>query len=240
MTNRGTARSTEHGARSTDSDGEETARCLCSVFRASCSAGCFNGLFGRTGGTLVELLVAMLLLAILGAYAYGFVRAALASVRVQEVRAEAVGVTALALAMWAQEVRLAGFDAAGRRPVGLRVATATALTVATDLNGDGDSDDPHELVAYAYDAARGAVTRATAGGTAQPFATDVAADGLRFRYFDAAGGAVAAPADGLSLDDRRRVRAIRVDLRVALPHPAPSAPGPVPVWATSTVHLRNP
>ncbi|MCK6555997.1 hypothetical protein L6Q96_15685 [Candidatus Binatia bacterium] len=204
------------------------------------SAGDDGDALGRSGSALVELLVASLVLAILGAYAYGFVRASLAALCVQEAHAEAAGAAALAVAVWAQEVRLAGFDATGTGIVAVRAAAPTAVEVATDLDGDGDSDDPHERVAYAYDAVRRQVTRATAGGTAQPFLTDVAADGVRFRYFEAGGGEVTAPVDGLSAEARRRVRAIRFDLHLAPRHPLPTMTEGVAVRTSATVHLRNP
>jgi len=192
------------------------------------------------GSALVEALVATLMLAFLGAYAYGFVRAALATVRTQEVVAEGAAATALAAAVWAQEMRVAGFGATGRGPGALRVATATTIEVAADLNGDGDIDDPHEIVAYGYDASRRLVTRATGGGAPQPFVTDVTSDGVRFSYFDAAGGELAIPAEGLSLAARRRVRAVRFELRLALAHRGAFGGGEVAAWTSSTVHLRNP
>lgn len=192
------------------------------------------------GSALAEVLVSTLVLSILSVFAYGLVWAALASVRLQEVQSEVGAVTALAFAVWAQEVRVAGFDATGGGVDGLRVATPTALEVASDLNGDGDVDDPHERVAYAYDPARRQMTRATAGGTAQPFVTDVVPDGASFRYFDASGAEVAAPVEGLPPPARGRIRAVRFDLRVALTNPVPAAVGTVSLHTSSTVHLRNP
>lgn len=196
---------------------------------------------GCGGSVLAELLVATLLFGIVGACALAFMRGALTSLVTQEAEAEAGGTAALVAAVWAQEMRVAGFGASGSGPAPVRLATSTAVEVAADLDGDGATDGPHERVAYAYDTGRAQLTRATAGGTPQPFLVGIPPGGARFRYFDAAGAELPVPPAGLAPADRERVRAVRLDLALRVPGGTPLVPAlEVPAWVTTTVHLRNP
>jgi hypothetical protein len=200
-----------------------------------------GGQAGRAteGGALVEVLASTLLMSILGAMAYGFARAALLSVNVVDMLGEVQEVAALTASMMAREVRLAGFSASGGAVDGLRVAASEHIEVAADLNGDGDTDDAHEVVAYRYDPASRQLQRATSGGSAPPYVTGVPPGGVQFSFYDMTGAALPTTPSGLGVDDRRRVRSIDARLAVALPHPDPRMTPPLSAVATTSVCLRN-
>jgi len=134
------------------------------------------------GSSLVELLVSTLFLSILMAISYSFARAALMSARVQEVKSEAQEITVMATDVLVRELRMAGFSAAGQPLTAVLAAAPDRVDVATDLNGDGDTDDSNERVEYCYDAAKSQVMRATGGGSPQPLVPNVPLDGLHFRF----------------------------------------------------------
>jgi hypothetical protein len=170
---------------------------------------------------------------------YSFARAALMSAKVQEVKSEVQEATVMAVDVLTRELRLAGWSAAAQPLTAIRVADREYVEVACDLDGDGDSDDPNELIAYSYDAETRQVMRATAGGSPQPLVRSVPPGGLRFSYVDAAGSEIPVGAGGLSLADRRRVRRIDVLLQVQLANPDPLAGHPLVSTVSSSVCLRN-
>ncbi len=190
---------------------------------------------GERGASLVELLTSALFVTLLMAMSYSFARAALMSARVLEVSSEAQEATVMALDIMARELRMAGFSAAGEPLAAVRTADRTAVEVATDLNGDGDSSDANELVAYGYDEQRRQVTRATGGGSAQPLVRNVPPDGLRFSFFDAAGNEIAPT----TAEVRQRIRRIDVVLWVELANPDPRDTRPLTSTISMSVCLRN-
>jgi prepilin-type N-terminal cleavage/methylation domain-containing protein len=192
----------------------------------------------RRGSSLIELLTAMLVLAILAAISYDFVRAAFMSAAVQEAKSEAQEVAVMVIDAMARELRMAGFSAAGQSLAGVRAADREYVEVASDLNGDGDIDDSNELVAYSYDAGKSELMRATGGGSPQPAARNIPRGGVQFTFFDADGAEVAA-AGPLTSEERRRIRRVDVLLRVELPNPDPGAALPLTATASSSVCLRN-
>jgi hypothetical protein len=194
-------------------------------------------LWSQRGGSLVEVLASTLLISILAAMAYGFTRSALLCVRVQDAKAEVQEAAVLAADVLIRELRSAGFSPAAPCP-GLLTAETERVEIGADLNGDGDIDDAHERIAYAYDTSARQITRATAGGSPQPFITGVPAGGLRFAYLDASGVAIAPGLTGLNAGDRSRIRAIAVQLQVELSNPQPGAPA-LTAAVSSTVCLRN-
>ncbi len=191
------------------------------------------------GSTLVELLTSTLFVTILMAMSYSFARAALVSTRVQEVRSEAQEVAVMAVDAVTRELHTAGFSAAGSPVIAIRDAGVDHLEVASDLDGDGDTDDANELIAYSYDDADHALMRATAGGSPQPMARDVPPHGVRFSYFDAAGSEVIPGTAGMALNDRRRIRRIDITVHVELANPEPTAREPLSATACGSAYLRN-
>ncbi len=193
----------------------------------------------QRGSSLVELLTSTLFVSTLMLMAYGFARAALMNARLQEAKSEAQEVTVMAIDVLARELRMAGFSAAGTPLMAVRAAAPDRVEVACDLNGDGDSADSNELIAYTYNPDKRQLMRATGGGSPQPFVRNVAADGVRFAFIDAGGAPVSLSSGGGTTAERSRICRIDVELRVALPNPDPTIATPLTSRVSSSVYLRN-
>lgn len=190
------------------------------------------------GATLLELLTSTLFVSILMAISYTFARAALMSARVQEVKSEAQEATVMALDLLARELRMAGYSAVGDPLTAIREAATDRIEVACDLNGDGDTADANEVIAYGYDATTHELTRSTGGGSPQPFVGNVPAGGVQFAYFDATGQAIPGES-GLTSTDRKRIHRIDVVVHVELANPDPAAKQALTSTAATSVCLRN-
>ncbi len=191
------------------------------------------------GASLVELMVGI---AFLGWFAVAmgqFSRAILRGTRVLEVASEAQEAARMGVQLIERDVRDAGYRPDGEPLSGVRRAEVGAIEIARDLDGDGDTDDANEVVGYRLDADRRMLLRNLGDAPPQPMLADLAPDGLRFTYFDAA-GAILAPGPA-GLDDAARVRVRRVDvlLVVEIPHPDPSSRGPLRRTQTASIWLRN-
>jgi hypothetical protein len=138
-----------------------------------------------------------------------------------------------------REVRMAGFGGGGRPIAGIRTARRDALAVASDVNGDADTDDPNELVAYAYDAARAQLVRGTGGAPPQPFVSDVPPGGVEFRYF-AADGAELPPVASPDATQSAAIRRVDVCVRVERRNPNPGASRPLRSVIRAAICRRNP
>lgn len=190
------------------------------------------------GFTLVELLVSLLISAMFAVGVQQFARSMLRGVRVLEAAAEAQEAARLGAQLIAGDLRDAGFSPAGGLGNGLRRAAIDAVAMARDLNGDGDSDDANEAVAYHWAADRGALMRAPGGAPPQPLLGDVPEGGLRLTYVGADGAPLAAGGE-LDAAQRARVRQVMVRLVVEVPHPDPSFTTPLRAAQQLTVALRN-
>jgi hypothetical protein len=206
---------------------------------AAMTPGCRLRIRGERGTSLAEVLTSVLFVGILSAMSYSFARAALMSVRVQDVKAEAQEALVVATDMLVRELRLAGFSAAAQPLQGLVAAAPHGVEVVADLDGDGSVDGAHERIAYAHDAARDLLTRATGAGGAQPFLADVVAAGTRFEFYDEIGAALAPDGNGLSAEEMERVRVIEVHLRLQLANPEPRSRVPLAATLSATALLRN-
>jgi hypothetical protein len=193
----------------------------------------------QRGTTLVEVLTSSLFVSILVAMSYGLTRATLRSWRIQEAKSEAQEVTVMALDVLARDLRVAGFSAAAAPVVGIRSAGREHIEVASDLNGDGDTTDANELIAYAYDDLKHQLTRATGGASPQPFVLNVLSGGVQFSFFDANGSELSTAAGDLTATACRRVHRIDMLLRVDIPNPSPDLSTPLTSTVSSSVCLRN-
>jgi hypothetical protein len=189
------------------------------------------------GFSLVELIVCLLFLALFTVAMQQFCRVALRGVRVLEAASEAQEAARLATQLIVADLREAGYSPRGALANGMRIAAADAVEVVRDLSGDGDVDDANERVGYRFDAPRGVLLRSQGGAPPQPFLSDIAPDGVRFRYLDAAG----APLEGAELADdaRARVRRVAFEVMVQVPHPDPADGRPIRVLQSAVVSLRN-
>lgn len=189
----------------------------------------------RHGFTLAEVVITMAFGTLAGALVFSFARTALLSAEAQRVRAEAQETAHLALSLLGRDLRLAGFTPAAAPLVGLARAESAHVALRADLNGDGDVDDAGERVSWQENASRGTLARASGAGSPQPVVDHLAPGSLRFIYFDAAGAALDPGDDGLSADERQRVRRVDVAFEIAVPH----ATGAVRVRVATTVEVRN-
>ena len=193
---------------------------------------------GRRGFTLVELLVSLLASALFAAGVHQFARAMLRGVRVLEAAAEAQEAARLGVQLIAGDLRDAGFSRSGALGNGLRRAAADAVALVRDLNGDGDSDDSGEAVAYGYAADRRCLLRAPGGSPPQPLIA-AAPDGCLRPAPHGADGARLGGAGELDDAARAQVRRVVVRLLVEIPNPDPAASRPLRVEHEATVVLRN-
>jgi prepilin-type N-terminal cleavage/methylation domain-containing protein len=195
---------------------------------------------GRAGFSLIELLVAMLLLSAFALGVHEFCIALLRGVRVLEVASEAQEAARLGVQLIAADAREAGYSPAGPLADGVRRAGPDVFAIARDLDGDGDVDDANERVAYQYAADRHALLRAFGDAPAQPLLDDLDVDGLVFSYLDA-DGAPLLPSSGSELDaaQRARVRRVGVRLRIAIRNPDPALSEPIRAEQSTAATLRN-
>ncbi len=128
----------------------------------------------QKGFTLAELLIAASLsLIVLGAV-YSVYRVQAHTVKVQEFRTEAQEYGRNALDMMVREMRNLGyFPTRTACPVpastnGIVAASDTSIQFVYDADGNGDCAGASENVTYTYNAGALDITRAAAGGAAQP------------------------------------------------------------------------
>lgn len=193
----------------------------------------------QRGMSVVELLLSTVFVSILMAISYTFARAALMTSRVQAIKSDAQEATVMALDIMAHELRMAGFSAAGASLPPLRTAAPDRVDVVCDLNGDGDTTDSNERVAYSYDDAAHELKRATGGASPQPFVRNVAPMGFHLSYFDTGGSEIPAAATGMTAAELLRVHRIDVALQVEFTNPDPNVAAPLRSALTSSICLRN-
>jgi hypothetical protein len=178
-------------------------------------------------------------ISILMAISYSFARAALMTSRVQAIKSDAQEATVMTLDVMVRELRMAGFSAAGVPLPPLRAAAPDRVDVVSDLNGDGDTTDSNERIAYSYDETAHQLKRATGGASPQPFVRNVAPMGFRFAYFDTAGAEITPGSAGMTAAELLRVHRIDLALRLEFTNPDPAATAPLRSAAFTSVCLRN-
>jgi type IV pilus assembly protein PilW len=149
---------------------------------------------GNRGVTLVEMLIAMVILGIMGIALVGFLRAQHQTVLRQNNGVLATQNARAAVDMLARELRNAGFNPRGSVSGGsLRTIKADSIAWTADLDLDGDtlssSTSWDERVAYYR---QGSTLMRGAGGGGGAALTDNV-DSLRFDYLDDDGAATADP-----------------------------------------------
>ncbi len=151
-----------------------------------------------TGMTLVELLVGMVLGLVGTAAMTALLRAGVAASERAGSDAERAIATAAAVDQLVRDVRVAGYDPAGAGFAPFSLTATDRLELQADLDGSGTIDaSSEERVGWRVASSSRSLQRVI-GAQTLPILSDVAADGLRLAYFDAAGAALdpAAPATG--------------------------------------------
>jgi prepilin-type N-terminal cleavage/methylation domain-containing protein len=170
------------------------------------------------GFTLMELLVALGIAAVVGAGVASFVRAQSLAFRVQMAQTDMNDETRAVVELMAREIRLAGYNPhciLAPAPVTAIVsAEPQTLRIQLDLNENGvldagaaDSED----VTYQWNAATQTVQRIV-GGAATDLATDVPAAGFALRYYQSSGVEIVGSGAGGALTAAERAAVFRVSI----------------------------
>lgn len=150
----------------------------------------------RRGFTLVEMLIAMVIVGIMGIALTAFLRAQHQTMVRQNSGVLATQNARAAMDMLARELRNAGYSPRGALSgARLQAMDADSVSWTADMNADGDTLDAStglwdERVAYF---AQGSNLMRAAGGAAAVAVTD-AVDSLRILYYDGDGAVTADPA----------------------------------------------
>jgi len=183
----------------------------------------------ESGFTLVELLIAMAISGIvLGAAVNTFLAQRWSYALQEHVTAMTQG-TRAAMEMVTREVRMAGYNPARTSFDGITY-DPTQVQIRADLNGDGDTADTNETIAYVYNPATQQLMRET-DGSSQPIADHIQA--FTFDYVDGAGTSTTTTAN---------IRQIRITItaRTATPDPRYAANGGYRTYRlTSLVTPKN-
>ena len=156
------------------------------------------------GLTLVELLVGMVIGVVAAAALTALLRAGVAAWQRAGAHAEVATEVAGAVDQITRDLRLAGYDPRGAGIAGLTIAEAARLELTADLDGNGAIDaDSEERIGYRVAPSSQSLQRVV-GRQTLPILSDIAASGLRFTYFDAAGNALG-PATAATLTGARFV-----------------------------------
>jgi type IV pilus assembly protein PilW len=145
-------------------------------------------LIGRGGFTLVETVVAMAMNVLLLLTLYNMLGFHSRSFNVQDQVADMVQNARSAMDRLVREVRMAGYQFNPALPAGAGIVTADAHTIVftQDLNGNGNTSDPGESIAYALQTENGTQKlMRTSNGISEVAAIYV--QDLEFRYWNAAG-----------------------------------------------------
>lgn len=172
-------------------------------------------LHGQSGFTMVEVLIALLMSAIIMAAVYTSSKTQQDSYLVQDEVVSMQQNLRAAMLMMAREIRMAGYNPAGTANAGLTVANQGRFGFTEDLNGDGDTSDSNESVTFGFstatddtdgdgiaDSGFASLDRDTGGG-AQPISDNIHA--VEFYYTMADGTKTLTPA-AASLKDIREVQ----------------------------------
>ena len=173
----------------------------------------------QVGHSLVEVLVATAVMALLMAATLSILQSGLAASGWGSGRVEAQQTVRVALERMVRELREAGYDPASAGIEAVIVAEPARIVFQRDLNGNGVIDPTHERVTYVLRPGESTLRR-DAGGGAQPIA-----EGVRhflLVYFDDEGFPTTEPA---------RTASVRVELDAG-------RKGPEATMATQ-VMLRN-
>jgi type IV pilus assembly protein PilW len=137
----------------------------------------------KSGFTLVEIMVALGLSAVIAAAAFKALTAQQHVYIVQDQSVDLQQSLRAAVGMMVKELKLAGFDPSGRAGAGIVLADAASIHFTMDLNGNGDCKDGNEDVTYSLYVDKNGVTnlgRKSGAGSNQSIAQHV--EGLEFWY----------------------------------------------------------
>jgi prepilin-type N-terminal cleavage/methylation domain-containing protein len=136
------------------------------------------------GFTLIEMLIALLILSIVSGVAYGIFASLSKSFTTQDVTAKTQQNLRIGIDFMARDIRMAGLDPLDTANAGIINATATVFRFTADKNMDGDVDDSAEDVTYQLSGNKLQLIDDQGTATLNENITD-----FEFIYFDTAGAA---------------------------------------------------
>ena len=174
--------------------------------------------------TLHELVVAVAVMGVVFAGAYGSLDAGLRVYAIGAARAESQQSARVSLSRLAREIRVTGVGADIHLPA-IAAADSAAIVLASDLDADGALATRGERITWHLG---GSTLRRDAGGGAQPVANGV--QRLAFRYLDA---------DGAPTTDPAAVRRVEITVLAASPGAESSLARGVSTHFGTEARLRN-
>jgi hypothetical protein len=189
--------------------------------------------------SLIELLVSLLILGLLAGGLHQFYLVMARSVALLTAASQAEEGARISIEIIERDLRSAGFSPGGVLGAGVLYAATDAVRIARDLNGDGDTADPNERVAYSFDEDGRRLMRRMGDAPAQPMLNDLAENGLAFAYMAEGGQELHAGDGGLLDNERESVRRVDIALAVELRHPGLQASEHIRARQTASVSLRN-
>jgi prepilin-type N-terminal cleavage/methylation domain-containing protein len=181
-----------------------------------------TGRLAVAGFSLVELLIVIAILSIVMATAVGSFDTISRFFTRENVKSETQKKTRFGLETMIQDIMLAGLNPRGVSGSGVQMATGTSIRVASDLNFDGDFDNPSETVTYALNGTNLQQTNHLGTETLVEHVSS-----FRLTYFNAGGTELAEP---INIADVRSV-----GLNIAITKPAGRAKS---VTRAYSVHIR--
>lgn len=159
--------------------------------------------------TLVEMMISLTVFAVIMGVVFTFLANSRRTYSSTSERVEYQQSIRAVLSLLTKEIRSAGCDPSGNGFDHFSVAGDTQLSLAMDLDGNGDTlgNSPDESVVYQYDAAQEELNR-DGGAGAQAILRNVS--GILFAYFDVDGNPLLVTP--LSPGDRAAIRYVDIDI----------------------------
>lgn len=160
----------------------------------------------RAGMTIVELMVALVLFAVVAGVVFGFLTESRRSYNSTRQKAQYQQGLRAVMSLVTRELRSAGCDPTSAGFERFAVADDNTFRCRMDLNGDADVTDtnPDEDVTYTFNAGTGELSR-TVGGVATVIMRDLS--DVTFNYYDDLGNLMA----GVPLNSTQRADIHSVD-----------------------------
>lgn len=161
----------------------------------------------RSGMTLIEMMVALAIFAVVTIVVIGFLTGSRQTYEITSDRAQYQQSARAVMSLMTRELRSTGCDPNEVGIQGLAGADITWLQCRMDLDGDGSTlgTNPDEDVRYQWNTATGALQRVTSAGTIVILRE---VDSFVLSYFDEDGAPLVATP--LTADDRDRVRFVGI------------------------------
>lgn len=188
----------------------------------------------RDGMTMVEMLVALSIFAVVATVVFGFLTSSRGTYGKTRDLAQQQQALRSVLSLMTREIRTAGCDSTGAEITGIEgivVADALQLRCRMDLDADGSTLGQDEDITYTFLPAAGELQR-TSGASAPQTILSNQRHGLQqvqFDYFDRQGNPLLSTP--LSQADREAVRFVDITLSLLREEE--------PVDYTTRVHIRN-